>query len=381
MSVIAGVALGLSAAALIVHLVSILLVLPRLRPQARPAIPPSPAPPVTILRPVHGLEHQLEETLGSGLRLDYPDYETLFCAEDEDDPAVALVRALIARHPGAKAQLLIGRDPVSGNPKLNNLIKGWRAASGDWVAMADSNIILPPDYLSQLLTCWDGRCGLVSSPPAGVAPEGFGGTLECAFLNGHQARWQLAADQLGLGYAQGKTLFWKRAFLQQAGGPEVLGAQMAEDVASTKLVRGAGLSVRLARRPFAHPVGHRALSGVWRRQLRWAKIRKLGFRRLFLAELLSGSAAPLLALGAGLALAGLPAAAVAALMAAYGALWYGAEWYMARVAGWPAAPGDIAAGLLRDMLIPVIWIAAWGNDNIVWQGNRVTAGAAGAGNE
>ncbi len=59
---------------------------------------------------------------------------------------------------------------------------------------------------------------------------GFWGELECAFLDTYQARWQLAADQLGNGFAQGKTLFWRRDILDAAGGPAALGAEMAEDL-------------------------------------------------------------------------------------------------------------------------------------------------------
>jgi len=361
--------LGLAGAAMILQLVSIALVMVRLRGDSALAKAPHPAPRVTLLRPVHGLEYAVEDTLASGLTLDYPNCQILMCVEDADDPVIPLVRRLISAHPDADARLLIGRDPVSGNPKLNNLVKGWRAANGDWVAMADSNILLPPDYISQLLGRWDARTGLVSSPPAGVAPNGLGGALECAFLNTYEARWQLAADQVGLGFAQGKTLFWKRSFLDAAGGPAVLGAEIAEDAASTKLVRGAGLKVRLVRRPFAQPVGRRTFRGVWGRQVRWAKIRRLGFPAVFLAEPLTGAALPIAALiGAVLAL-GLPAGVIAI----YGGLWYGAEWGLARLAGWPATPRDIGAGLLRDALIPVLWLTAWGGDGFVWQGNRMGA--------
>lgn len=370
MGTVGGFALSVSAVALALQLISILIVLPRLGRHRDPKKSPTPAPPrVTLLRPVRGLEHQVEATLASGLVLDYPNYETLFCVEDDDDPVIPLVRRLIDTHPDVDARLLIGRNPVSGNPKLNNLVKGWNAARGAWVAMADSNIMLPANYLSQLLARWDARTGLVSSPPAGVDPQGLGGALECAFLNSYQARWQLAADQLGLGFAQGKTLFWKHSFLNAAGGPAVLGAEMAEDVASTKLVRRAGLKVRLAQRPFEHPVGQRTLGGVWGRQLRWAKIRRLGFVGLFVAEPLTGAALPITFLLVGVFSLGLPVA----LILLYGVLWYGAEWVLARVAGWPASFGDTGANILRDALIPVLWIAAWRGDGFVWQGNQMTS--------
>jgi len=213
------------------------------------------------------------------------------------------------------------------------------------------------------------RTGLVTSPAAGIDPAGVGGALECAFLNGYQARWQVAADQLGMGYAQGKTLFWKRAFLDAAGGPAVLGNAIAEDAASTKLVGAAGLRVHLARRPFPQPVGRRSITTVWKRQLRWSIIRRVAFPGLFLAEPLTSGAVPLLLFALGVVAGGLPAS----LIIAFAALWYGAEWGLLRVAGWPAGAGIIAASLMRDAMIPLLWALAWTRRSFDWQGSAVGA--------
>lgn len=361
--------LSVSLALLAFHLASLALALPRLRGGLRARSVPQDAPRISLLRPLKGLEYRLEETLGSSFALDYPDHQVLFCVDDAEDPAVPLVRRLIAEHPEVDAKLLVGRDTVSRNPKINNLMKGWRAAEGDYVAMADSNIILPPDYLSQLLLRWDAHTGLVTSPAAGVDPQGFGAALECAFLNGYQARWQTAADQVGLGYAQGKTLFWKRDFLEAAGGPGPLGDSIAEDAASTKLVRSAGLKIHLARRPFLQPVGRRTVATVWKRQLRWAIIRRVAFPGLFLAEPLSTAIVPLLLFALGVAAGGLPAW----LVIAYPALWYGAEWLLVRLAGWPAGAEIIAASALRDAMILVLWLLAWTRSSFDWQGNSIGA--------
>ena len=233
--------------------------------------------------------------------------------------------------------------------------------------MADSNLLLPPDYLDRLLEAWTPGTGLVSSPAVGTQPEGFAAALECGFLNSYQARWQLAADAVGLGYAQGKTLFWRRDVLEAGGGLVALGREMAEDVASTKLVRRAGLRVRIARRPFAQPVGRRRLADVWSRQLRWAKVRRLGFPLLFVPELLTGALPPLLALAALAALGTVPWGG----LPLFGALWYAAEVLFARLAGWPASGRDLAAWGLRDLMVPALWAAAWAGRDFVWHGNHM----------
>jgi len=92
-------------------------------------------PRVSLLRPVCGRDDFDHETLASSFLQDYPNYEIIFCAPSEKDPSVALVRQLIAEHPNVAARLLIGLDQVTGNPKLNNLWKGWNAATSDWICM------------------------------------------------------------------------------------------------------------------------------------------------------------------------------------------------------------------------------------------------------
>lgn len=349
------------------HLASVGLVVRRLRRPAGHRV--GDWPKITLLRPVCGMDPFDAETLASSFGLDYPHYEVIFCAASGEDPIVALVRALIAQHPATPARLLVGETMISANPKLNNLAKGWAAASADWIVMTDSNVLLPRDYLKALMVCWTDDTGLVSSPPVGIRGEGLWGALECGFLNSYQARWQLAADELGLGFAQGKNLAVPRDLVNRAGGLAALGGDMAEDVAATKLVHDAGLRVRLAQRPFAQPIGRRSFAEVWQRQLRWARVRKAGFPWLFVPELLTGSAAPLAALAVLAAQGWLPLAALP--LFALG--WFGAEWVLARAAGWPAGWRDVLAWGLRDALVPLLWAAAWAGRGFVWRGTAMTA--------
>src|ERR1700676_4343944 len=109
---------------------------------------------------------------------------------------------------------------------------------------------MPKDYIQRLLAAWQADTGLVCSPPAGCRPIGPWGHLEFALLNSHQARAQYFADSIGIGFAQGKTMLWRRADLEAAGGIKALGAEIAEDAASPKIVRAAGLRVRLTAPPF-----------------------------------------------------------------------------------------------------------------------------------
>jgi ceramide glucosyltransferase len=357
---------GFAALALVIHVTTVLLVLPRFRPTSGPRLQ-NGHPDLSVLRPVCGLEPGLEQTLASSFGTLSRGDELIFCVASASDPAIPLIRRLIAENPESQASLLIGDDKISGNPKLNNLAKGWVAARHDWIVMIDSNVLLPPAYVQTLFSCWTAGTGLVTSPPAGVRPTGIWASVEAGFLNTYQDRWQLAADQLGFGFAQGKVLMWERALLDGAGGLAALGKDLAEDVASTKVVRAAGLKVRVLKEPFPQPLGRRSPREVWLRQLRWARVRRAGFPALYMAEMFSAAALPF-AVVAGLAFTGTlpPAAAIA-----YPVLWYGAEWSLARRAGWPSSLGQLAAWILRDALIPVIWLAAFASRGFVWRGNAM----------
>lgn len=346
------------------HLVSTGLVLKRYAAKA-PA-PAADLPFITLLRPLCGLDPLDAETLGSSFVQDYPQYEVIFCVARADDPVIPLVNSLIARHPDRPARLLIGDNPITANPKLNNLHKGWQTANAEWVAMADSNLLLPPDYLQTLVASWRYDSGLVSSPPVGLRPEGLAASIECAFLNGNQARLQLAADSLGMGFAQGKTLFWRRDILDRAGGLRALGCDLAEDVCATKLVRGRGRKVTLTPRAFAQPIGRRRFRAVWDRQLRWSRVRRDGFPRLFLAEALNTPVLSALAIG----LCFGPAAAMALLC-----LLYLAEGVMLARCGWPHGPRDLLAMPLRDTLILPLWLASFGARGFRWRGTDMEPAA------
>jgi len=353
------------------HIFSIVVAAWRCRPRPLKAAPRE-RPAVSIVRPVCGLDNFLEETLRTSFELDYPAYELIFCVASGRDPAVAVVRRLIAAHPGVPARLLVGDDRVSPNPKLNNCVKGWRAARHGWIAIADSNVLMPRDYLDRLLAAWRDDTGLVCSPPAGCRPVGLWAQLECAFLNTYQARAQYFADTLGIGFAQGKTMLWRRSDLEAAGGIAALGSEIAEDAASTKIVRAARLRVRLTDSPFGQPLGRRSFKEVWRRQTRWARLRRACFPLFFAPEILGGAALPMIAAGYAAHAAGV---SVAATLAALAVLWYGAEMALARAAHWHLTPAYPLHAVLRDLMLPVLWIDGWVGTGFVWRGNQMSVAA------
>ncbi|WP_245256482.1 glycosyltransferase [Bartonella tamiae] len=309
----------------------------------------------------------MERTLESAFLLNHPQYEIIFCVSKDTDPVIPLVKTLMTRYPNIKSSLLIGEDVISKNPKLNNLVKGWKAAHYRWIVMSDSNVLMPKNYFNQIFARWIDKTGLVVSPPLGTEPQNFAADLEAAFLNSYQARWQLTSDSIGHGFAQGKTLFWCRDVLDRAGGINALSCELAEDAAATKIVRDQGLKVRLTAMPFGQPLGKRQLRSVWNRQLRWAKLRRDSFPAFFYLEILSGFVFPAICLF----FACLLSSTSFMLLLWFFIGWYMCEFLVTFLVGWPFSLRQALAQLTRDMLLPLLWLLAFSPKGYQWQGHKV----------
>ena len=366
---ISALAAGICVSSGAIHALSVGLAWRRCAQRAGATPVPDNAPAVTIVQPLCGVESFSRETLRSIFALDYPDYEIVFCLADADDPIAPLVRGAIASHPERSARLLVGDDRVSANPKLNNVVKGWKAARHNWVIVADSNVLMPPDYIQRLLARWRPNTGIVCSPPIGSQPDLLAAEVECAFLNTYEARWQYAAEAAGFGFAQGKTMLWRRDILEAGGGIEALGAEIAEDAASTKLVRAQGLDAHLVDQPFQQPLGPRKLRDVWSRQLRWARLRRVTFPTHFAPEILTTG---LLTIGAAAFAAPAFGSSPWTSVALASLFWYALEALLAAAAGWPLSWRSLPAWILRDLLLPVLWSEAWASDSFVWRGNAMS---------
>jgi ceramide glucosyltransferase len=363
------VAQGLLAVSLSAHALTTGLAAVRCRRGAPPAPTQPGSPRVTIVRPVCGIEPYDALTLGTTFALDYPNLHLLFCCDRANDPAAALVAALIRANPHVSAELLIGRDPRTANPKLDNLLKAWQRIDTDWLILADSNVEMPADYVQRLLAAWKPETGVLCAPPIGARPADFSGEVECAFLNTYQARWQYASDALGFGFAQGKTMLFRRRDLEAAGGLIALGAEVAEDAAATKLVRAMALKAQLVDRPFRQPLGPRRLQQVWDRQARWARLRRMTFPHVFAGEALTTGLVPIACAALAADDLGVPAAVAMLATAAY---WYGLEAMLAARSGWHLTWASPFAAVARDLMLPALWLQAWFIDSFNWRGHEIS---------
>jgi len=352
-----------------VNLLSIIIAGWRMARSGTPAPYVQERPPVSIVVPARGIEPFTAETLARAFSLDWPDYELIFCVASPRDPVITVIRRAMAAHPGVPTRILTGDDRISANPKLNNCVKGWRAARHDWVILADSNVLMPKDYVAHLMAGWHKNTGLVCSTPIGARPEGFWAEVECMFLNTQQARWQYAGEALGFGFAQGKSMLWFRPLLDDNGGIEALAAEIAEDAAATKLVNRLGYKVHLVSSPFDQPLGRRSRHDVWSRQARWARLRRVTFPLFFTPEILLGALPPLLFAVAAAILTGVNAPATALAVAA---AIYLPELALGLAKGWRVSLLSLPAILVRDIMLPLVWIRSWGSGAFVWRGNAMT---------
>ena len=375
MSTLAHLAAGYAVAATGLQVASVALAARKCRRPRRRFAAAADAPPVTLVQPLCGVEAFSETTLEAAFALDYPDFELIFCLAHPDDPAAALARRAMERHPKRKARLLVGDDRPSANPKLNNVVKGWKAARNAWIIIADSNVLMPPDYIQRMMASWRNGVGIVCAPPIGSAPQSLAAEIECAFLNTYEARWQYAAEACGVGFAQGKSMLWRRDVLEAGGGIERLGDEIAEDAAATKLVRRARLRPCLAAGPFDQPLGRRAWSEVWGRQARWARLRRATFPLFFAPELVTSGVLAIVAAAFGAAAFGFAPARFAAAIAL---IWYGSEAALALLAGWRLTPATLFAFLLRDATLPWLWLQAWIIDDFEWRGHAMSTADEGA---
>jgi ceramide glucosyltransferase len=289
--------------------------------------------------------------------------EILICVARAEDGAVAATRRL-----WPDAPILVGSD-TTFNPKMNNVRKGLEAARRPVVALCDAGILLDADALCRAAAPLGGSVGLVLALKAGEAPGNFPAELERAYINGHQARFLLAADRLGIAVASGGVTLLANDTLQRIGNWRGFNRWIADDYSVTRSVRELGLKTRLGDLMLRMPLGTRALPAVWSRQVRWARTRlRLPVWPLVLWEPAIGWAAAAAAGTAGLASAGFGTTVLAAGLALHTVAWLAAEkWFMAG-RGIAFGPRAAVAALAREALVPLLMLRALTGRRIDWRG-------------
>jgi ceramide glucosyltransferase len=274
----------LAALSLLVTLVSYGAVFRKLRQRhdAR-----SSRPGITILKPLKGDDDELYENLVAFAKLDYPNHEVLFGAEDPDDPALDVARRVQREFPERRLRVIVGARPRGLNPKVRLLARLAEFAAHDWILISDSNVRPRESYLRELMACQE-RTGaaLVHSLLCGVGERSLGATLENLQMNSWVVSAVSLADAAGHPCVIGKSMLMRRSTLARLGGFDAVRDLLAEDYALGDMFDRAGLPVVLS--PHVLPVlaTERSVSSFVNRHMRWGQLRRRISPRSYACELL-----------------------------------------------------------------------------------------------
>jgi ceramide glucosyltransferase len=278
-----------------------------------------PRPAVSILKPLKGVDADLEANLETFFELDYPSFEIVFGVAAADDPALAVARRVAARHDTVTARFAIGGAEVGFNPKVNNLANILHLARHEVLLISDSNVAVEPSMLRHMAARLDDDVGLVTSFIRGKGGRGIGGALESLQLNTFVMGGVAAvAGLLGQVCAVGKSMLLRREDLEKIGGFAELGRYLAEDQICGELIGGLGKDTVVCPRPVDNVLGRLSLESFASRHLRWARIRRRISVPAYSVELLSNplpAALGLVAVAPGGASAALAAATITVLCA------------------------------------------------------------------
>jgi ceramide glucosyltransferase len=352
------------------------------RALARRPPPGGPAPPISILKPLKGLDDGLEANLESFAAQQYPCFEILLCAEDPDDPALAIARRLKARHPGIAISVLVCDRPIGLNPKVNNLHAMMGRARYPHLLISDSNVRVTPTYLLEMAAeLADARVGLVTSMIAGIGERTLGSALENMHLVSFVAGATVGARTiLRRACVVGKSMLFHRSDLQAVGGLDSVRNVLAEDYLLGQQFQHAGFKVALSATPVGTVNEQWDVSRFVERHLRWTQMRRHVSIGAFIAELFLNPvlwlSALVIAAGAGAVTESLPRLWLLVGGALGVGLKVGSDAALVRrMRGAPVSLADLAFVPIKDLLIGAIWVIAAFRRTIDWRGNRFRIGA------
>jgi|SRR5882672_11422687 len=235
------------------------------------------APYVSVLKPVHGVDFGSEENFASFCNQNYANYEIIFAANAESDPAVPPIRKLIAAHPERKIRVVTGAPFLGENRKVNNLALMVREASYEILAITDGDVRVGPDYLRNIVVPFaDSETGAVTSLYRGVAQRSFFGELEALGAASDFAAGVLVAERMeGLNFALGASIVTTKSWIQRIGGLEPIAHLLADDYELGHRIAEAGGEVVLSNEVVATMYPAQTLRGFWDHQLRWARTVRL----------------------------------------------------------------------------------------------------------
>lgn len=204
--------------------------------------------PVSIIRPVRGLDDDARLAHESLFTQDYGEYEIIFSLQDPDDPALPLIRETIEAHPDVPARIVVNPVKKGLSGKSSNLIHGLEAAKHQYVVFSDADIILDdPRALRKLVhPLKDARVGAVTFAPIGVRPASIWARIFHAYMLpfGAQTLSLIVTSKNSPVGLAGGTFASRKEAIEAVGGFAPYGDYAAEDMAIGLGLRDAGYLVK-----------------------------------------------------------------------------------------------------------------------------------------
>lgn len=328
--------------------------------------------PVSILKPLCGVEPLTELALESFFLIDYPEFELVFGVQRVDDPVLEIVEKLRARYPARYVAVVIDSTVHGSNRKVSNLINMCAAARHEILVMSDADIHVPPYFLDRVVAALEQTgVGLVTTLYTGLPGTPHLATLMGAsqinytFLPG-----ALLARKLGRQDCLGVTMALSKTVLKQIGGLQAVANNLADDQVLGRLVLAHGYKLALAQVIPATTVPEESFRALFRHELRWARTIRALVPGPYAASVLQISLLW----------------ATLTIFAANGALWaWGllAAVLVARAISARridaalrlAKAGDAWLFLLRDFCSVLIYIGSFTGNRVDWRGQAMHADA------
>ncbi len=332
-------------------------------------LPNNQLPPVSILKPLKGIDPEIWESFCSHCEQDYPQFQLIFGVSDGADPAVEVVRRLQAKYPAVPIELIVCDRVLGTNIKVSNLVQMLPAARHEILLVNDSDIRVPPDYLRKVVApLADDTVGLVTCLYRAVAAPTLGSRLEALGISTDFVPGVLSARFLekGLHFGLGSTLAFRRSELEAIGGFEALLDYLADDYELGRRIVANGKKVELSAATVTTFLPAYTTGEFFRHQLRWSRTIRDARRSGYVGLIFTF---------------GVPWALVT-LLAARGAPWAWALLGLLLIVR--CAVGMVTATLvlgdrqvvrsmvllpLRDLIAPIVWAASFMGSRIYWRGD------------
>ncbi|MEH2247945.1 bacteriohopanetetrol glucosamine biosynthesis glycosyltransferase HpnI [Nostoc sp.] len=235
-------------------------------------IDPQFHPPVTILKPICGLDSYAYENFSSFCQQDYPEYQMIFGVCAYEDPAIEVVEKIIQQFPDVDIHLVVNAQIIGTNLKVSNLANAVVAAKHEILIIADSDIRVGKDYLQRVIQpLKDQKVGVVTCMYRSLA-KGWVATLEAILTSTDFHAGILVSNQLeGTKFACGSTIVIPKQVLKVIGGFEAIADYLADDFKLGYLPAQKGYKVVLSNYVVDHVLATSTLIDAIRRQIRWAR--------------------------------------------------------------------------------------------------------------